>query len=127
MKLPSSTDAAADEVRLSDGRLARVRDADSAADRRTDLLLLACRFMRGGQINPIVGARARAILAITEIDGEPLPWPPCQPTHAALRAYLAGFTREDCAALALAYSAANPGPTTQLLTMGRVRRGRVLA
>ncbi len=127
MKLPSSTDAAADEVRLSDGRLARVRDADSAADRRTDLLLLACRFMRGGQINPLVGTRARVVLSIVEIDGELLAWPPCHPSHAALTAYLNKFTAEDLESLAVAYSAANSGPTTQLLSTGRVRRGRVMA
>ncbi len=114
------------EVRLSEGRRARVRDADPAADRRIDLLLLQARFMRGGAINPIIGARARAILAITEIDGEAVAWPPCRPTHDALRAYLARFTAEDCEALALAYTAANPGATTQLLTTG-LRRHRVMA
>ncbi len=115
-----------ERVTLSDKSLARVRGADPAADRRIDLLLLQCRFMRGGAINPLIGARARAILAITEIDGEPVAWPPCRPTHAALTAYLNKFTAEDLEALALAYSAANPGATTQLLTTG-LRRHRVMA
>ncbi len=121
-----TSDAAADEVRLCDGRLARVRVADPAADRRIDLLLLQCRFMRGGQIPPLVGARARAVLSIVELDGKPLDWPPCKPTHDALRAYLAGFGAQDCEALAVAYSAANPGAKTQLLTTG-LRRHRVMA
>ena len=103
----------ADEVRLSDGRVARVRDADPSADRRIDLLLLQARFMRGGAINPLVGARARAVLSIVEIDGEPLPWPPCRPRHADLTAYLNRFTGADVEALALAYNAANPGKMTQ--------------
>jgi len=116
----------ANEVRLSDGHLARVRDADPAADRRIDLLLLQCRFLRGGQLNPLVGTRARVVLSIVEIDGEPLVWPPCRPTHAALTAYLNKFTAEDLESLAVAYSAANPGATTQLLTTG-LRRHRVMA
>ncbi len=126
MKLPSSTDAGADEVRLSDGRLARVRGADPVADRRTDILLLQCRFMRGGQINPLVGTRARVVLSIVEIDGEQLAWPPCRPTHAALTAYFNRFTAEDLESLAVAYSAVNSGATTQLLTTG-LRRHRVMA
>ncbi len=115
-----------DEVRLSDGRSARVRAADPAADRRADLLLLQARFMRGGAINPLVGALARAILSIVEIDGEPVPWPPCRPRHADLTAYLNMFTAADVEALAAAYNAANPGKTTQLLRAG-IRRGRVVA
>jgi len=116
----------ADEVRLSDGRRARVRDADPAADRRIDVLMLQCRFLRGGQLNPLVGTRARVVLSIVEIDGEAVPWPPCQPTHAALTAYFNKFTAEDLEALAVAYSAANSGATTQLLSTG-LRRHRVMA
>jgi len=117
---------AAAEFRLSNGCLARVRDADPAADRRIDLLLLQARFMRGGAINPLVGARARAVLSIVEIDGEPLPWPPCRPRHADLTAYLNRFTGADVEALALSYNAANPDKMTQLLRTGP-RRGRVMA
>jgi len=120
------TSVTADEVRLSDGRRARVRDADPAADRRIDLLLLQARFMRGGALNPLVGALARAVLSIVEIDGEPLPWPPCRPRHADLTAYLNRFTGADVEALALAYDAANLGKMTQLLRTGP-RRGRVMA
>lgn len=128
MKRPNSTDVAADEVRLSDGRLARLRGADAAADRRIDLLLLQCRFMRGGQLKPLVGARARAVLSIVELDGKPLDWPPCKPTHGALTAYLNTFAFEDCEALAAAYNHANPGGVTQLLRPGRrgAARGRML-
>ncbi len=129
MKRPNCpTDAAADEVRLSDGRVARIRDADPAHDRAIDLLMLQCRFMRGGQLNPLVGARARAVLSITEIDGEPVAWPPCTPTHGALTAYLNKFAFEDCEALAAAYNHANPGGVTQLLRPGRrgAARGRML-
>jgi len=114
------------EVSLSDGRLARMRDADPAADRRIDVLMLQCRFLRSGRMNPLEGARARAVLSIVEIDGEPLPWPPCRPCHADLTAYFNRFTVEDVEQLAVAYDAANPGATTQLLNTGR-RRGRVLA
>ncbi len=116
----------ADEVRLSDGRLARVRAADPAADRRIDVLMLQCRFLRSGRMNPLEGARARAVLSIIEIDGEPLPWPPCRPSHTDLTAYLNRFTAADVEALAVAYSVANPGKMTQLLRTGP-RRGRVLA
>lgn len=131
MKPPDRADAstlAADEVRLSDGRFARVREADPIADRRSDLLLLQARFMRGGGINPLVGALARAVLSIVEMDGEPLPWPPCRPRHADLTAYLKKFTAADVEALAAAYNAANPGATTQLLRPGRrgAPRGRLL-
>ena len=116
----------ADEVSLSDERRARMRAADPAADRRIDLLMLQCRFLRGGQLNPLVGTRARVVLSIVEIDGEAVPWPPCHPSHAALTAYLNKFTAEDLESLAVAYSAANPGATTQLLRTGP-RRGRVMA
>ena len=116
----------ADEVRLSDGRRARVRGADPAGDRRIDLLMLQCRFLRGGQLNPLVGTRARVVLSIVEIDGEAVPWPPCHPSHAALTAYFTKFTAEDLEALAVAYSAANSGATTQLLSTG-LRRHRVMA
>ncbi len=122
----TASPVAVDEVRLSDGRLARVRGADPAADRRIDLLLLQARFMRGGAINPLVGTRARVVLSIVEIDGEAVPWPPCHPSHAALTAYLNKFTAEDLESLAVAYSAANPGATTQLLSTG-LRRHRVMA
>jgi len=122
----TASPVAVDEVRLSDGRLARVRGAEPAADRRIDLLMLQCRFLRGGQLNPLVGTRARVVLSIVEIDGEAVPWPPCHPSHAALTAYLTKFTAEDLEALAVAYSAANPGATTQLLSTG-LRRHRVMA
>jgi len=126
MKLPNSPDVATDEVRLSDGRLARVRGADPAADRRIDLLMLQCRFLRGGQLNRLVGTRARVVLSIVEIDGLAVAWPPCVATHAALTAYFNRFTAEDLESLAVVYSAANPGATTQLLSTGP-RRGRVMA
>jgi len=116
----------ADEVRLSDGSRARVRDADPAADRRIDLLLLQARFFRGGRIDPLEGARARAVLSVIEIDGQPIPWPPCLPRPEALRAYLGTFTGADIEALASAYNAANPGAVTQLLRLGP-RRDRVMA
>jgi len=129
MTMPPILDEASvtpDEVRLSDGRRARVREADPASDRRIDVLMLQCRFLRSGRMNPLEGARARAVLSIIEIDGEPLPWPPCRPSHADLTAYFNRFTVEDVEQLAVAYDAANPGATTQLLNTGR-RRGRVLA
>ncbi len=121
-------DASYDKVRLSDGRVARVRDADPAADRRIDLLLLQCRIYRGGQINPVEAAGARAVLSIAQIDGAAVPWPPCRPGHEGLRAYVRRFTAEDVKALAGAYSAANPGPITQILRPGRrgAPRGRML-
>jgi len=122
----TASPVAVDEVRLSDGRLARVRGADPAGDRRIDLLMLQCRFLRGGQLNPLVGTRARVVLSIVEIDGEAVPWPPCHPSHAALTAYFNKFTAEDLEALAVAYSAANSGATTQLLSTG-LRRHRVMA
>ncbi len=128
MKLPNCpTDVAAGEVRLSDGRLARVRGADPAHDRAIDVLMLQARFMRGGRLNPLVGALARAVLSIVAIDDEALAWPPCQATHDALTAYLNQFTAEDCEKLALAYSAANPGAMTQLLDAGRVGQDRPAA
>ncbi len=127
---PTSNDQvsalSADEVRLSDGRVARVRDADPAADQRCDVLLLQSRFFRSGGLDQIEGARARAVLAIAEIDGEPVSWPPCRPGREELRAYLSRFTGADVEALATAYSKANPGPTMQLLRTGP-RRGRVMA
>jgi len=116
----------ANEVRLSDGRIARVREADPAADRRIDVLMLQCRFLRSGRMNPLEGARARAVLSIIEIDGEPAPWPPCRPSHADLTSYFNRFTAEDVEQLAVVYDAANPGARMQLLNTGR-RRGRVLA
>ncbi len=117
----------ADEVRLSDGRLARVRDADPAADRRADLFALQARLYKSGRINPMDGATVRAVLSIVEIDGQAMPFPPCRPTREALLAYLKGFTRADLDALATAYDNANPGQVQQLLRPGSHATPRVMA
>lgn len=113
----------ADEVRLSNGRRVRLRGPDPAADRRTDLLLLGARLFRGGRLDPIEGAAFRCVLAIAEIDGEPVPWPPVRPTREALRAYLARFSTADLDALAGCYERFNDGALTPLLRFGR--QGRV--
>ncbi len=107
-----------DEVRLSDGRRARLRGPDPAADRRTDVLLLQARLFRGGRLDPIEGAAFRCVLAIAEIDGEPVPWPPVRATREALRGYLARFTTDDLDALAGCYDRLNP-LLTPLLRFGR--------
>ncbi len=119
--------SAPDEVRLSDGRLARIRAADPAADRRADLFALQARLYQGGRINPLDGTAVRVALAIVEIDGQAVPFPPCRPTREALRAYLKGFTRADMDALATAYSNANPGQVQQLRRPGSHAAPRVIA
>ncbi len=119
-------DVAADEVRLSDGRRARVRGADPAADRRADLFALQARLYQGGRIHPLDGTAARMALAISEIDGQAVPFPPCQPTREALQGYLKGFTRADLETLAEVYSNANPGHVQQLLRPGSHAAPRVI-
>ncbi len=127
MKLPNCpTDVASDEVRLSDGRLARVRAADAAADRRADLFALQARLYKSGRINPLDGTAVRVALSIVEIDGQAVPFPPCRPTREALQAYLKGFTRADLDALATAYDNANPGHAQQLLRPGSHAAPRVI-
>jgi len=127
MKLPScSTDVAADELRLSDGRLARVRGADPAGDRRADLFAFQARLYKSGRINPMDGTAVRVVLSIVEIDGRAVPFPPCRPTREALQAYLKGFTRADLDALATAYDNANPGQVQQLLRPGSHAAPRVI-
>ncbi len=121
-----TSDVADDEVRLSDGRLVRVRGADAAADRRADLFALQARLYKGGRINPLDGTAVRVALAISEIDGLAVPFPPCRPTREALQAYLKGFTRADLDALATAYNNANPGHAQQLLRPGSHAAPRVI-
>lgn len=113
----------AGEVRLSDGRLARLRDPDPVADRRSDLLLLQARIFRGGRLDPIEGASFRCVLAIATMDGEPVPWPPVRPTREALRAYIARFSKADIEVLAQCYDRLNDGAHTRLLRFER--QGRV--
>jgi len=120
------TSDASDEVRLADGRLARVRGGDSAADRRADLFALQARLYKSGRINPMDGTAVRVVLSIVEIDGQAVPFPPCRPTREALQAYLKGFTRSDLDALATAYDNANPGHAQQLLRPGSHAAPRVI-
>ncbi len=127
MKLSTcSTAAAVDEVMLSDGRVVRVRAADPAADRRADLFALQARLYRGGHIHPMDGTTIRVVLAISEIDGQTVPFPPCQPTREGVTAYLRRFTRADLEALATAYSDVNPGQVQQLLRPGTHAAPRVI-
>ena len=113
-------------VLLSDGRRARVRDADPAADRRADLFALQARLYKSGRINPMDGTAVRVVLSIVEIDGQAVPFPPCRPTREALQAYLKSFTRADLEALATAYDKANPGQVQQLLRPGSHAAPRVI-
>jgi len=122
----TASPVAVDEVRLSDNRLARVRGADAAADRRADLFALQARLYKSGRINPLDGTAVRVVLSIVEIDGQAVPFPPCRPTREALQAYLKGFTRADLDALATAYNNANPGHAQQLLRPGSHAAPRVI-
>ncbi len=114
----------ADEVRLSDGRLARVREADPAADRRTDLLLLQAGFYRRGRVDALATAIFRVLLSITHIDGEPVPYPPVPCRRDRLRAYAGRFTDDDLTHLCRCYTRLNP-TLTPLMRLDR--RGRVVA
>jgi hypothetical protein len=110
------------EVRLSDGRVARMRDADPAADRRTDLLLLQVGFYRGGRVDPLATAIFRVVLSITHIDDEPVPFPPVPARRDLLRAYAKTFTDDDLTHLCRCYTRLNR-TLTPLLRLGRRGRG----
>lgn len=117
------TPTPANEVRLSDGRLAHLRDADPAADHRTDLLLLQAGFYRGGRVDPLATAIFRVLLSITHIDDAPVPYPPVPCRRDRLRAYVATFTDDDLTHLCRCYTRLNP-TLTPLLRLDR--RGRVV-
>jgi len=109
------------EVRLSDGRVARVREAAPAADRRVDLMLLQTGFYRGGRVDPLATALFRVVLSITHIDDEPVPFPPVPARRDRLRAYAKTFTDEDLTRLCHCYNSRNP-TLTRVLRLGRYGR-----
>lgn len=110
----------ANEIRLSDGRVARMRDADASADRRTDLLLLQTGFYRGG-VDPFATALFRVVLSITHIDDVPVPFPPVPARRDRLGAYAKTFTNEDLTRLCHCYNSRNP-TLTRVLRLGRYGR-----
>ncbi len=112
----------ANDVRLSDGRVARMRAAGLAADRRVDLLLLQAGFYRGGCVDALATAIFRVLLSITHIDGAPVPFPPVPARRDRLRAYAKTFTDDDLTHLCRCYTRLNP-TLTPLLCLGRRGRG----
>ncbi len=126
MKPPDRADASTlsvNEVRLSDERVATMREADPDADRRTDLLLLQAGFYRGGRVDALATAIFRVLLSITHIDGAPVPFPPVPARRDRLRAYAGRFTDDDLTHLCRCYTRLNP-TLTPLLRLDR--RGRVV-
>ncbi len=89
-------------VTLHDGRHARLTKPSEARERRTDVFALQSRLRRGGRYDPIEMTRLRVVLSIDDIDGHPIPFPPCPPQAERVRAYIRTF-QEDLERLALAY------------------------
>lgn len=96
-------------LRLSDGRVARLRGHDRATDIRVDALLSRVGIITPHSADMMEVARYRALLSIRAIDGRPLSWPAAN--RPALQAFAAGFADEDQFALARAYKALNPVAT----------------
>ena len=108
-------------VTLSDGRVARLTKPDPARERRSDLFALQARLGRGGFFDPIELTKLRVILAIVELDGVPVAWPPVSPQRARVRAYIATFSQQDLDRLVLAYSKVYETSVVPLPPRGRVR------
>jgi len=103
-----------DEVRLSGGRIAKVRRTNALHDHRCDMLVVAAGFDRGGVINIPVHTRFRALLAVATIDRRPLRWP--RGRKVDMEAFLERFDSGDCERLAAAYEALNDSLTPQTAT-----------
>jgi len=122
MGIPS--DDVAVTVTLSDGRIAVLCHPDDArvVARRADLFALQAGLGRGGRFDALEMAKLRCVCSIVTIDGATLPWPPCPPQRAKVRAYLNHnhFSIADYDALAVGYSRLFPGGTIPpVLTAGR--------
>ncbi len=100
---------AADEVRLSGGRIARVRRTNSLHDHRSDMLVVAAGFDKGGVPNAAVHTRFRALLAVATIDGRPLRWP--RGRKADMEVFLERFDSGDCEVVAIMYERLNENLT----------------
>lgn len=105
---------AADEVRLSGDRIAKVRRTNALHDHRCDMLVVAAGFDKGGVPNAAVHTRFRALLAVATIDGRPLRWP--RGRKADMEAFLERFDSGDCERLAAAYEALNDSLTPRATT-----------
>ncbi len=98
----------ANEVRLSDGRVARLLDYDEARERRVGRLMLAAKVPHTIIATP-VHAALLALLSIERLDGEVMHWP--KPTLEALDNFIQSFVPRDVDRLARRYRTMIPAGT----------------
>ena len=106
---PASNDQApalsVNEVRLSDGRVARLLDYDEARERRVGRLMLAAKLPHTIVLAPVQGALL-ALLSIGTLDGEVMQWP--EPRNQAIDDFIRGFVPRDVDMLVRRYAASRP-------------------
>lgn len=89
-----------DEVLLSMGRVARVKKTNALHDVRVDQLVTQAGYNAHG-VDAVTGARFRALLAVSSLDGKPVEWPRGQ--RQAMDSWVSRFTSGDAERIVYTY------------------------